>query len=279
MAADLAAVAPGASVGPAQGSHSGADAPGWVGGDPPTAISVDETSGGSAALSESETRHGAAALSGYPLEQLEPSADSGRWDSNPRARILADATAEAERIRALARAEGHTEGLAQGREDGLSEARSAASALRQALTEALALREQLVEETERDAVALALALAAKILAGTLEVQPERVLDTVRGALRRVTDRRRVTVLVDPCDLETVSAAIAELGAQVGGVEHCDVQADRRVGRGGAIVRTLESEVDTTVETQLERAREVIQAELGGAEAPPGGASAPSEETA
>ncbi len=114
----------------------------------------------------------------------------------------------------------------------------------------------------RDAVALALALAAKILAGTLAVEPERVLDTVRGALRRVTDRRRVTVLVDPADLETVSAAIAELEAQVGGIDHCDIQADRRVGRGGAIVRTLESEVDASVDTQLERAREVIQAELG-----------------
>ena len=198
----------------------------------------------------------------YLLEQLEPSAPPPPGTA---ARILADAAAEAERIRELARSEGYAEGLAQGREDGLSEARSAASALRQALTEALALRGQLAEETERDAVALALALAAKILAGALEVQPERILDTVRGALRRVTDRRRVTVLVDPADLHTVSAAIAELEAQVGGVEHCDVQADRRVGPGGAIVRTLESEVDATVDTQLERAREVIQAELEGGE--------------
>jgi flagellar assembly protein FliH len=201
----------------------------------------------------------------YPLEQLESSAPPGGWDPNHPARILADANAEAERIRELARAEGHAEGLAQGHEDGLAAARSAALALREALNEALALRVQLAEETERDALALALALAAKILAGTLEVQPERVLDAVRGALRRVTERRRVTVLVDPADLEIVSAAIAELGAQVGGVEHCDVQADRRVGPGGAIVRTLESEVDATVDTQLERAREVIQAELGGAE--------------
>jgi flagellar assembly protein FliH len=207
----------------------------------------------------------ATAGGGYTLEQLEPSAPPPRGTA---ARILADATAEAERVRELARAEGHAEGLAQGREDGLAEARAAASSLRQALTEALALREQLAEETESDAVALALALAAKILAGTLAVEPERVLDSVRGALRRVTDRRRVTVLVDPADLETVSAAITEVETQVGGIEHCDLQADRRVGRGGAIVRTLESEVDASVDTQLERAREVIQAELGGEEPSP-----------
>jgi flagellar assembly protein FliH len=212
----------------------------------------------------------------YLLEQLEPSA--GGWDSGRRdtpARVLAEAAAEAERIREHARAEGHAAGLAQGREDGLAEARSGALALHQALAEVERLREQIAEEAEHDAVALALALAAKILAGTLEVQPERVLDTVRGALRRVTDRRRITVLVDPADLLLVSGAIAELATQAGGVEHCEVQADRRVGRGGAIVRTVESEVDATIETQLERAREVIQAELGGGTSP--GAEVPGKD--
>jgi flagellar assembly protein FliH len=222
---------------------------------------MGETPRGIATLSADETTLGDAAFSGYRLEQLEPSAPPPRGTP---ARILADAAAEAERVRELARAEGHAEGLARGREDGLSEARSAASALRLALAGALALREQLADETEADAVALALALAAKVLAGMLAVEPERVLDTVRGALRRVTDRRRVTVFVDPADLETVSAAITELKAEVGGIEHCDIQADRRVGAGGAIVSTLESEVDATVDTQLERAREVIQAELAGA---------------
>ena len=70
------------------------------------------------------------------------------------------------------------------------------------------------------------------------------------------------MLVDPADLEVVGAAIAELQTRAGGIELCEIQADRRVGRGGAIVRTLESEVDVTVQTQLERAREVIRAELG-----------------
>ena len=74
--------------------------------------------------------------------------------------------------------------------------------------------------------------------------------------------RRIVIVVDPDDLETVSAAIAQLTAQAGGIELCEVHADRRVGRGGAIVRTVESEVDVTVQTQLERAREAITEELG-----------------
>jgi flagellar assembly protein FliH len=199
-----------------------------------------------------------AALGGFALEQLEPSAPPPPGSAE---RIVADAAAEAEHIRALARAEGHAEGLAQGHADGLAEACSAALALSEALNEARALRERIAEETERDAVELALALAAKVLAGALAAQPEHVLDVVRGALRRVADRRRVTVLLDPADLQAAQAALAEVSAEVGGVEHYELQADRRVGRGGAIVRTVESEVDATVATQLERAREVVEAAL------------------
>jgi len=196
---------------------------------------------------------------GYPLEQLEPSADA---PPGTPAQILMRATAEADGIRELARAEGHAEGLTQGRDAGLAGLEAATHALENTLTELDRQADELAQSVEGDAVEFALALAAKILAGTLEVQPERVLDIVSGALRRIADRRRVVILVDPADLETVSAAIAQLTAQAGGIEVCEVHADRRVGRGGAIVRTVESEVDVTVQTQLERAREVIAEELG-----------------
>ncbi len=193
---------------------------------------------------------------GYPLEQLESSAQAPLGSP---AEMIMRATAEAESIRELAR----SEGLAQGHEAGLVEAGLAAGALRAALEELGRQTEELVQSIERDAVEFALTLAAKLLSGALDVQPERVLDTVAGALRRITERRRITIFVDPADLEIVNGAIGRLASEAGGIELCEVQADRRVGRGGAIVRTAESEVDLTVQTQLDRAREIIAAELDG----------------
>ncbi len=198
----------------------------------------------------------ASALAEFPFEQLEPSPPLPRDAPD---RILALATAQAEHIRERARAEGHAEGRAQGHHDGIAETTAAATALAQALRELQQLRGETAEALERDAVELALALAAKILAGALDAQPERVLDVVRGALRRVADRRQIVVMVDPADLEVVSAAVHELKSQAGGIELCDVQADRRVGRGGAMVRTAEGEIDATVKTQLESARELLLA--------------------
>jgi flagellar assembly protein FliH len=203
----------------------------------------------------------------YLFEQLEPSAPP---DPDEAERLIARAHTEAQRIREQARSEGFEQGYASGREQAnvaLSSASAAVAAAAQGIT---ALHEQASEALERDAVELALALGVKVVAGALDAQPERVLDVVRGALRRVADRRTITILVDPVDMEIVSAAVEDLRATTGGVERCEVHADRRVGPGGAIVRTDEGEVDACVRTQLERAREVIAAELGA------GSLAPSE---
>jgi flagellar assembly protein FliH len=194
---------------------------------------------------------------GFSFEQLEPSPPLPR---DTHQQILARAASEGERILDRARARGYEEGHERGLQDGLAETAAATQALGEALRELQTLRSQTAEEVERDAVELALALAAKIIAGALEVEPERVLDTVRGALRRVAERRQITVLVDPADIDLVSGALADLQSQAGGIELCDVQADRRVGRGGAVVRTAEGEIDATVATQLERARELLLAE-------------------
>jgi flagellar assembly protein FliH len=194
----------------------------------------------------------------YDFEQLEPSEPPPR---DAAARMLAQAVVEAERIRELARAEGYEDGRAAGREQGAAEISLAASALGEAVHGVVALRAEAAEAVETDAIELALSLAGKILAGAFQARPELVVEVVQGALRRLNDRRRITVLVNPVDLDVVRAAIGELTQQGSGVELCDLQADERVGVGSAVVRTAEGEVDASVHTQLERAREVVSTAL------------------
>jgi flagellar biosynthesis/type III secretory pathway protein FliH len=111
-------------------------------------------------------------------------------------------------------------------------------------------------------VELSLRLAEKVIAGTLSAQPERVVDVVRGALRCLVDRERVIVQVNTLDLELVREAVEPLASALGGIDSLEVQEDRRVSRGGARVRSAAGEVDATIETKLERAREVLESELG-----------------
>jgi flagellar assembly protein FliH len=198
------------------------------------------------------------AVVSYDFEQLEPSEAPPR---DAATRLLLQAGAEAEQIRERARSEGFEQGRAAGRQQGAAEISGAASALGEAVNGIEALRVEVAESVETDAIELALMLATKILAGAFQARPELVVEIVQGALRRLSDRRRITVLVNPVDLEVVRAAIGELTAQGSGVELCDLQSDERVGVGSAIVRTGEGEVDASVHTQLERAREVIASSL------------------
>jgi flagellar biosynthesis/type III secretory pathway protein FliH len=196
----------------------------------------------------------------YSFRQLETPAGGAVHNV---ADVLSDAWGQADKIREDARAAGE----AQGRADGLAAAQVAAAPALAALAEALrgvqALQAELVEAIEGDAILLALRLSEEILAGAISVQPERLIDVTRLALRHLIDRRLVTLVVNPEDLELLSDAIVGLQSELGGIEHCNVQADRRVGRGGVIVRTEAGELDATIDAQLSRAREVVATALAG----------------
>jgi flagellar assembly protein FliH len=160
-------------------------------------------------------------------------------------------------VREQAFEEGFSAGVAQAQ----SQLDGPAAALAAAADQLQALRTNAAASVEADAVDLALRIAEQAVGAALAVDPELVVEAVRGALRRLVERDRVLILVNPDDLELVRDHVARLVGELGGIEHCEVQAERRVRPGGAIVRTSEGEVDATLETKLARAREVLEHEL------------------
>ncbi len=197
------------------------------------------------------------ALEAAPFVAAPPASAAAPY-VDPTAGVLAAAQAEAEQIRAAA----HAEGFEAGRAEALAALSPALEALQTAVAAAHEERLAAADQLEVQSVELSMYLTEKILAASLKAQPEHVVEAVRGALRGIVERERVTVLVHPDDLELVRDAMDELRATLGGIEHCEVQAERRVSRGGAIVRTQDGDVDARVETKLERAREVVEAALG-----------------
>jgi flagellar assembly protein FliH len=181
--------------------------------------------------------------------------------------VLAAAWAEAHEIRERARAEGEAAGYAAGQERAEAELKQVADALVRALGEAAAAlagtRDELVENLTRQSAEVSLRIGEQIVSGAVKFQPELVIDVTRGAIRRLAERHRLTVLVNADDLERVSASIEQLRGEMGGIEHLDVQADRRVESGGVIVETEYGEIDATIATQLQNAREIVAAALVG----------------
>ncbi len=201
-----------------------------------------------------------AAVRTFAFAQLERRAEIPPGGA---ADILSAAWAEAERVRERARREGEAAGRTEGLAAASAESAGAVAALGSAIRALAELREELIAAVERQAAELALRLAEQIVAAAIAVEPERVVDVTRSALRRLTDRHQVTVLVNPSDLELLSAAAEPLGQELGGIDHFAVQADRRIARGGAMVRTDYGELDMSVGAQLQTARELIETALRG----------------
>jgi len=199
----------------------------------------------------------------FVLDQLEPTAAIP--DVEDLLAVVEAARAEADQIRAQARAEGfaagHAEGAAAARAEAQAQVAPAVQALAAATDAFVAERAALADQVEARAVELAFELAEKVVAGAIAAQPERVLDVVRGGLRCFMERERVQVLVHPEDLGLVRDAMEDIAAELGGIDHIEVQEERRLSRGGAIVRTPAAQVDAGLRTKLERAREIVMAEL------------------
>jgi flagellar assembly protein FliH len=191
----------------------------------------------------------------FSFEALEIPAPTPAAHTDADAVMAAMAAAEA--AAAAERESARGEGFEQGRAEALAAAAPALAALGAAAGEVRAAQEALADRLEAHAVDLALLLAEKVTGAAIAVDTALVLEAVRGALRGILARERVTVLVNPEDLELVRAAAEELRATLGGIEHCEIQAERRVARGGAMVRHGEGVVDARIETKLERAREAV----------------------
>jgi flagellar biosynthesis/type III secretory pathway protein FliH len=192
-----------------------------------------------------------------PVAVAAPGSPGGPSAEELAADVLARAAADAEALREAARAEGYE----AGRAEVMAALAPAAEALERAAAAVAVDAAERADRLEGHAVDLALFLAERVLGGAIAVQPERVVETVRGALRGIVERERITILVSPDDLDLVRESIADVLGSLGGVEHCEVQAERRVGRGGAVVRTPDGDVDARIETKLQRAREVIESAL------------------
>jgi flagellar biosynthesis/type III secretory pathway protein FliH len=200
--------------------------------------------------------------SSVDFAQLKPVAPAGPAPSLKTAAhqaraVVAAAEAEAQRIRSDAFAAGHAEGFAAGRAEAQADVGPAVAALGDAVRQLNMLQSEAADRVEPEAVELAVQIAEKVVAGAVAAEPERLLDVVRGALRTIVERERVVVLVHPDDLDLLRDGVAELTASLGGIEHLEVQEERRVGRGGAILRTSFGEVDAGIETKLARARDAV----------------------
>ncbi len=175
--------------------------------------------------------------------------------------IIADARAEAARIKEVARLDGFELGQREGYEEGMVRAEADAENMRR---EAAQLVEAAKEEAARvvagaepKIMQIALAVARKVIKREVAADPEIVLGNVREALRRIGRDDSVTIRTSPIEVSVVHEARRDLAREFEGIDEILVEEDPSVGPGGCVVSTGRGTVDARIETQIERVGEQL----------------------
>src|SRR5580765_4191669 len=179
----------------------------------------------------------------FVFEQLETHGELIPAAASPADRaseIVAAARAQAARIESEARAEGFRTGRAEGQAAGAEEIAATTAALAGVLAALDGSRAAYVAAAERDVVELALAIAEKIVGASLAVDPGIVCNLVAGALRSVEGSDRLVLEVNPDDLALVQGWLDTTTIPI--AARVELRAERRIARGGCVVRTTDGEI-------------------------------------
>jgi flagellar biosynthesis/type III secretory pathway protein FliH len=136
----------------------------------------------------------------------------------------------------------------------------AVAALKAALGEIEKIRTRDRERMEIETTRLALAIAKKIV--RYETEHGNVIEkVVKAAMQQVADPRKLTVRLNPRDIE----AVAALGDQLQNGGDADAQlaleGDETVGRGGCVIEARLGDVDARIDQQIKVIEELLDDQL------------------
>lgn len=195
----------------------------------------------------------------FVFEQLESQGELVTASGTPADRaagIIAEAHVRAAEIERAAQEAGYEAGRAEVIARAEAEMAAPRAAVLAAVDAVYAARSELAGAVELRSIELGIAVAGRILGAAIEVDPELVCEVVGSALRRAIVRDRLVIDVNPDDAEFVRTWLGS-GGEEGG-ETIEVRPERRVARGGCVVRTAEGEIDAQLSEQLERAEQALR---------------------
>lgn len=182
------------------------------------------------------------------------------------AALAQSSAAELQQIKQLAQQQGYEAGQHYGHEAGYATGYEAgyATGAQLAQLEVTSLHElihtledgltQLDQDVAQTLVDMSISIARKMIAQTMEVKPELILELVREAIAQLPQfNQNPHLILNPADAELVNKFMSDELSHTGWKVFSDVQ----VQRGGCMVKTAHSLIDATLEARWERVLQSI----------------------
>jgi len=191
------------------------------------------------------------------IDEAERSAQAIIDDADERARAaLADAEAQAVQIADQTRRAARDEGFTAGKLEAQAAMSGMIDTMRELLEATRNERHALVTSAEPELVKLAVGIAERVLHQQIALDGGVVVEMAKAAISRIVDREKITVRVNPADVERMREHRDELLA-LGDVKTMRVIEDQRVDRGGVILETDAGSIDAKISTQLAEVRKIL----------------------
>jgi flagellar assembly protein FliH len=170
-------------------------------------------------------------------------------------------------------ADGERSGLEQGERTGtentLRQVDTLLEGLGRTTDQMQRLHAEAVRSCEWELVQLALAVAGKIVEREVRADPTAVAAIVQSALSRIEHAERVTVRMNPADLERLNGVRAKmLEGLAGGGSGLRFEADDAIRQGGCLIESDRGDVDARIEQRIRVVEEAFRVEWGGEPAAP-----------
>jgi flagellar assembly protein FliH len=177
---------------------------------------------------------------------------------------------EAEEQKAASEKEGRAEGYSSGYADGLAKSeafvrseyegkfKSALSALSGIIDALTAAREKLALSHAPQLVRLWETMLQRMLLVRTELDPDSAKRILEYILKRVSDREKIIVYLNPADISSVEAGKEDLMDAIRGVKSFEILSDDHVDRGSCLIETNLGIYDARWRTQLEQVSVEVQ---------------------
>jgi len=156
-------------------------------------------------------------------------------------------------------AQSYQEGFDEGMDKGLKEGEKTGcertaqklapvlDSLRQALLQLQTLRQDTYQRIEKEVVELALAIARKVICREIAVDKEVVVCVAREALAKVEDPGRITLKLNPSDLQFIHETKYQLSDIIGNIDNITLEPEDSIQSGGCVVETDLGQIDARID--------------------------------
>jgi len=128
------------------------------------------------------------------------------------------------------------------------------------------LRRSILDSSKQDMVRLVRTIAEKVIHVEVRSREKPILRAVEKAIHAAVQSEEYRVRVNPEDMSVVTENKPLFLASISGLQNIVIESDEEISRGGCVVESDQGKVDGTIETQLEKIQEQLDAEIASEDA-------------